>query len=625
MPTPFKFLPLGAVKPVGWILEQLRQDLSNGFAGCLDALTERAATDLFSHRIESSTRQFAWWDSETRGNWLWGLTMMAGLADLPESQKRVAALLDVLKQSQDPDGYIGIYSPESRYQHGKDENGELWGQSRALLALLSQYELSGDQSCLRAAQAAADLTLHHYGPHNPYFRQPAHPAELIGMTHGLCYVDVMEWLYALTGDTRYRVFGVWLYQDFNRLVLPFSNDDLTLSNLLDPNQYFHGHAVHTVEHLRALLFALQNGALPQGAQALDKAFWKLRHYTLPSGAVLGDEGLHGLPTPEIGYEYCTITELLFSLTSALQKLGDPTLGDWIETLTFNAAQGARFADGRGLAYLSLDTRLSASNDRPDSYSHLLGKHGWFKYSPTHEDVACCCNPNALRLMPHYISRMWFGMTDRPGFAAALYGPCVLNETLNGVNVTIVEETTYPFLDTVRFTVTPEQPLHFAIKLRKPAWAGGLEIPGLEVQELEGWWLVEKTWMPGDSFMLSFKPRVELQSYPGGEYAVRRGALQYALPVDFELRPFKTYPLPGFYDYEVFPHQLEQAYVPFVLDAALPGYGLSFEQDLEVDDKQVWKKAPVWLKKGEQVLVPLGCTVLRRAAFPLKQVVNTAMC
>ena len=62
-----EILPLGAVRPIGWMKAQLLRDLADGFAGCLDTLTERAATDLFAQRIEASSQQFAWWDSETRG------------------------------------------------------------------------------------------------------------------------------------------------------------------------------------------------------------------------------------------------------------------------------------------------------------------------------------------------------------------------------------------------------------------------------------------------------------------------------------------------------------------------------------------------------------------------------
>lgn len=48
--------PLGAIRPLGWMRAQLRRDLQQGYAGCLDRLTPRAATDLFRQRI-SATRQ----------------------------------------------------------------------------------------------------------------------------------------------------------------------------------------------------------------------------------------------------------------------------------------------------------------------------------------------------------------------------------------------------------------------------------------------------------------------------------------------------------------------------------------------------------------------------------------
>ena len=193
----FETLPLGAVRPIGWLQAQLRRDLTEGFAGCLDALTARAATDLFTHRIASSSQQFAWWDSETRGNWLWGYTLMAFLADLPEHQARVITLLEALKNTQDRDGYLGIYAPASRYAHGESENGELWAQSRAVLALLTYYEFSGDATYLDAARRAVDLTLAHYSPDRPYFCAAAaiDRDASTGLTHGLCYVDVVEWLY----------------------------------------------------------------------------------------------------------------------------------------------------------------------------------------------------------------------------------------------------------------------------------------------------------------------------------------------------------------------------------------------------------------------------------------------
>jgi DUF1680 family protein len=612
MKLPLRSLPLGAIRPGGWLLAQMQRDLEVGFAGCLDALTEHAATNLFARRIESSVQQFAWWDSETRGNWLWGYTLMAFLADVPEHQARVRTLLGSLRDTQDADGYLGIYSPAARYRHGDEENGELWAQSRALLPLLAYYEFTGDESFLRAVRAAVDLTLAHYGPGRPHFRRPRTGDAPIGMMHGLCYVDVVDWLFQITQDARYREFGEWLYDDFSRLPVPFPNDDMVPANLRDPHRPFRGHAVHTVEHLRALLV---------GASAdrplIDSALGKLRLYATPSGAVVGDEDIHGLPTPDAGYEYCTLTELLFSLTSAAQKLGQADLGDWIERLAFNAGQGARTADGRAVSYLTSDSRLAATADRPDSYSHLHGKHGRFKLSPTHEDVACCCNPNAVRLLPHYVSRMWLRTDEGAGLVAITYGACEVVTQVAGVRVTVTEQTDYPFEDRVRFTVTPERPVRFSLYLRVPSSARSVRIEGAEARVEGDYQVVERMWTAGDSMTLVLELPVRLQVYPTGEYAVHRGALQFVLPLDHEVRQLRTYPREGFADMELRPRDVAQGCAPVVLDAAQPDYGLTLERVLPVDGRQVWEFAPLRLVGRGRSLVPMGCAPLRRAAFALR--------
>ena len=65
-------LPLGSVRPRGWMLAQMQQDLDHGFAGRLDTLSPHVTNDLFAHRLTSANGQLAWWDAESRGNWLWG-------------------------------------------------------------------------------------------------------------------------------------------------------------------------------------------------------------------------------------------------------------------------------------------------------------------------------------------------------------------------------------------------------------------------------------------------------------------------------------------------------------------------------------------------------------------------
>jgi hypothetical protein len=65
------------------------------------------------------------------------------------------------------------------------------------------------------------------------------------------FVDVVERLYDLTGNTAYRDFGVYLYRDYSREV----KTDIALSDLLAQDHPFMGHGATTYEGLRVPIWA----------------------------------------------------------------------------------------------------------------------------------------------------------------------------------------------------------------------------------------------------------------------------------------------------------------------------------------------------------------------------------
>ncbi|HEX9208863.1 MAG TPA: beta-L-arabinofuranosidase domain-containing protein [Steroidobacteraceae bacterium] len=603
-------LPLGSILPRGWMRAQMRRDLATGFAGCLDALSPHVARDLFRERLDDATGHAGWWDAESRGNWLWGYTMLAYLSGLEDHRARADALVRELRATQDPDGYIGIHSAAARYPAGDAENGELWAQSRAILVLLAHHELTGAAASLESARRAADLTLTKYGPGRPHFGRCSTLSDRTGQTHGLCFADALEALYEVTSEDRYRDFARWMLDDFDAWPVPFPNDDLAAANLADPGRPLHGHAVHTVEHLRAVAF----GGAPE-ASRLQAALRKLRASATRSGAVIGDESLHGLPGPGAGYEYCTLTELTFSLARLAQHLADPGLADWLERLVFNAAQASRTADGRALAYLCSDTRLDALASRPDSYSLLSGRHGRFKLSPTHDDVACCCNPNATRLLPHYVAALWMRCTDEPALAAFAYGPSELRTVLDGKEVVILQDTAYPFEDEIRFTVTVAAPLRMRVKLRRPGWAAAARVEGATCREEDAWITIDGMWRGSTSFVLRLELPVLAERYPGGEVAVLRGPLQFVQPVPHRSRVLRERPRAQWCDEELLPADPEDiaARLP-VLECSQRDLGLAVMRDAGGDPDDPWSDPPLRLAGGGFVLVPIGAAPLRRAAF-----------
>lgn len=589
---------------------QMLRDLDTGFAGCLDALSAHVARDLFSERLDDATGHAAWWDAESRGNWLWGYTMLAGLSGADAHRERAGVLVRDLRGTQEPDGYLGIHTATARFPDGEVENGELWAQSRALMILLAHYELTGDAESLDAARRAADLTLARYGPERPQYGRRSTTGDRTGQTHGLCYLDALEGLYEATGDDRYRDFARWLLEDFDRWPVPFPNDDLAAANLADPGRVLRGHAVHTVEHLRALAFGA--AADPSRLQA---ALRKLRASTTPSGAVIGDESLHGLPGPGAGYEYCTLTELAFSLARLAQHRDDPALADWLERVVFNAAQGAREADGRALAYLCTDTRLDAVATRPDSYSMLSGRHGRFKLSPTHDDVACCCNPNATRLLPHYVASMWMRSAEGRGLVALAYGPSELRTEVDGRQVVIRQDTAYPFEDEIRLTIEVDAPLSMSLRLRRPGWATAVRVEGRASRETGDWIVVDGPWQGSASFVLRFGAQAVAARYPDGEVAVLRGPLQFVQPIAHRSRLLRALRHPPWRDEELLPADAQEvaARQP-VFDCAQHDLGLTVVRDPGGDPEDPWRQSPLRLVGDGVALVPLGAAPLRRAAF-----------
>ncbi|NJD32276.1 MAG: hypothetical protein FIB04_10350 [Gammaproteobacteria bacterium] len=603
-------LPLGAVRPRGWLQAQMMRDLEQGFAGCLDHLSPHVARDLFAGRLGDAATHAGWWDAESRGNWLWGYTMLGHLGAVAAHRERADELVAALRSTQDRDGYIGIYEPAARYPAGGLENGELWAQSRALMTLIGHFELTGDARSLGAARRAADVTLQQYGELRPHFGRSSTLEDRTGLTHGLCYVDALEALHENTGDGRYLDFARWLLRDFDAWEVPFPNDDLAAANLAHAERPLRGHAVHTVEHLRALL-----AEGPASSERIRAALRKIRLSTTPSGAVVGDESLHGLAGPAAGYEYCTLVELLFSLGRLAQRTADPCFGDWMERLAFNAAQGARRADGRALSYLCSDTRIDALASRPDSYSLLTGRHGRYKLSPTHDDVACCCNPNSTRLLPHYLGAMWLARADAPGLVALAYGPSELCTRLGDGTVVVRQQTGYPFEDRVRFSVDVATPLSMSLHLRRPRWARAACLTGVASEERDGWVVVDREWRGRTEFELRFDFPVGAESYPEGEVAVVRGPLQFVEPIPHEARVMGNPGHPTWCDEEWLPADARDvaAALP-LLDLDRADLGFTVERRGDCADDDPWTTAPIRLRAPGLAIVPMGSAPLRRAAF-----------
>jgi len=619
----FQQFPSGSVKPKGWILEMMKNDLDKGIVGALDELYPGIKSDDLYNTARRGGMQdipemgdlvltgaaweksIMWWNAETTGNWWDGFIRHAFLTDDKKSIEQSKAIVENLLDSQDDDGYIGIYKENLRYQH-EGSNGELWAQTTAFRAMLAYYEYTQDQRVLQAVEKAMVVTMKNYGEEakNPFELKNAFG----GVTHGLMMTDVCEILHRITGKTVYQDYATYLYKAFSTFSINRSFNDLRYPYLIQKDSAFEGHAVHTYEHFRTLVNAYYHTGYDELKTAYKNSLEKLDPCLLPSGAGHGNEWILKLdadPTTTSS-EYCTLLELRNSYGSMLQKSGD---------VTYNGMLGFRNEEGSAIAYGKFDNTYLLDGKHHDHGESRDDPR--FKYSPTHSEPAVCCAPNYARNYPYFLEQMWMQAED--GIAAVMYGPSLLSITYQGTSVQINQQTNYPLSDEIVFEFQLETPKEFTFYLRKPSWTK--EVILSENAELSnGYYAITKTWKSGDEIRVKFDNTIETKEFQNGESYFQRGPLVFAYEIPHEEKIIKSYEDQNFRDYYCYPK--DKSFENLVMKSDNSDFTLVNQNESKSNpwyNQQYYLRGNLYDTKSNATrktkLLPMGATVLRKVSFP----------
>lgn len=625
MKEKFNWINFGSIKPDGWILKEMEKDLCEGFLGHLDEIVPDLIVkdDIYGeHRLTKKVKskdvgaiaqdedwevQYLWWNSETQSNWYDGLIRTAILTENKEYLEKVRDYIENKLSTQDEDGYLGIYAPDLRFSFNS-ENGELWAQATLLRGMLGYYEANSDKKILEAIERAVNVIMTSYpiNASHPFKAENSYA----GLCHGLTITDVFDRLHQITGNKKYLEYAGWLYCDYCKYEL--SEQDIQIKNLLDPEYKFSGHGVHTYEHLRALVIAYYASGDLTYKKGIEEYLNRLETCTTPSGGPIGDEWIsrEGADATKTGYEYCSIHELLDSYSLLLQKTGDMTYADKLEHIFYNAAKGAKHPEESSIAYLKTDNSYSMKGvehiPNPDSMHKIQTR---YKYSPSHQDAAVCCVPNAGRIYPYFVKSMW--MLNEDGIVATLFGPNKLDTTINGVNVIIEEKTNYPYENNVEFNIKVEIPIKFTLSLRKPSWADKVQvnIKDAEVIEEDDLITIKKIWNKSETVSIKFTSSVKVRKDNKGETYITKGPIVFALPIEANMEVVKEYNVIGLRDlyYEAKNNDYEN---------------LVLSKNTIKDDGTLALYADFINSKTKKVeshkLIPIGESILRRVTFNTKE-------
>ena len=629
--SPLVKLPIGAIKPGGWLLKQLQLE-ADGMAGHLPAVSQWCKFEGNAWTTPDRSGKNGW---EEVPYWLKGygdLGYVLGDQRIIAETKR---WLDAIIVAQADDGWFGPDGLKTN-DEAKHKRPDLWPHMPVLNAFQSYYEYTEAQG--KPDERAIKLM-------DRFFKwELAQPEE--GFLRGY-------WAQTRTGDNLESVY--WLY---NR------TGEKWLLDLADKIQR------HT-PNWAAQMPTWHNVNIAQGFR--EPAEWAVKSHDakdvrgtdhvydlvmglygqVPGGGFAADENARpGYADPRQGFETCGMVEFMHSFEMLTRMQARPVWADRCEDVAFNSFPASMTPDLKALHYLTSpnSVQLDEKNHSPDI------QNGGTMISYSAGGVYRCCQHNHGMGWPYYAEELWAATADQ-GLCASLYAPnTVTAKVKGGTSVTVAETTDYPFDGTVTFKVATgdRNPPEFPLYLRIPKWADGatVKVNGQPVPaqtKPESYLVLNRTWTNGDTVTLMLPMKVSVHTWNKNKdsVSVDYGPLTFALDVGEKWTEYHSkQKLPAdFPEYDV------TATTPWnyglVLDAADPAKGIEVKRKPGAVAEQPWtpesspltmtvraKKIPNWQKDRLNMvgllqpspvrsdeptetvtLIPMGAARLRISQFP----------
>jgi DUF1680 family protein len=564
-------LPLGAVRPAGWLRAQLKIQ-ADGLGGHLD----ETWPDVGPNSGWLGGDGESW---ERGPYFLDGLTPLAYLLDDPDLKAKAKKYVDWTLNNQADNGMIG---PRS--------NDDWWPRIVMLKVLTQYYEATGDLRVIATMQRYFEYQLAELPKRNlrdwGKFRWQDEALSVI-------------WLYNRTGDPKLLDLVRLLHAQGHDWMAQYANfqytERITAEAIkLDKGEGLHDlalatHGVNNGQGLKAgPVWSLVSNSQDDRRAVMEMMKKLDRYHGLPNGMFSCDEHLAGLD-PSQGSELCTVVEYMFSLEQSLSILGDATLGDRLERLAFNALLGT-FTD---------DMWAHQYDQEPNQVECSLHRHPWTTNGPESNLFGLdpnfgCCTANFHQGWPKFTASL-FMLSEDDGLVAAAYAPCEVRTIVRGTQLHVVEQTDYPFRGTVHLTINPAKSLAFPLRLRIPEWAARSSIkvngrphptpsPGTFVA-------LDRTWTAGDRVEIEFPMELRVSRWFHDSIAVERGPLVFSYGIGEDWVKLRSRGMTA--DWQVYP--TTQWNYALALDSASQSQGITAVES-EVGDRPFSARtAPVKLQ------------------------------
>ncbi len=515
-------LPLGAIKPRGWLKHQL-ETAAQGLTGKLAE---------FWPSVQDSA-----WCGGTGDNWerapyyLDGLVPLAWEMDDARLKGIALSYIEWTLKSQREDGFFG-----------PADNEDWWPRMVMLKVLMQYYSATGDQRI--------PGFMFNYFKYQ-YRMLEEQPLSSWAVARGAENVEAVVWLYNLTGakfllSLMKRLkeqtldwtshFHAFPYTRSMKDILPWEElqaglqkENTPLSGRNRPyyaTQYYLSHIVNTAMGLRSGAIMSQFTGSDRDRAAFRVGYERLmRYHGVATGMFNGDEHLSG-NSPTQGTELCAIAELMYTCELLPTTGADwKNVGDILERVAFNALPAAMTADMMAHQY----------DQQVNQVRSTVEKRGWYNNADDSnifglEPNFGCCTANMHQAWPKLTASLWYATRDE-GFYAMSYAPCTVTFFSGAVPVCLEVETRYPFERSLTIRVSLETPKTFPIRLRVPSWAGyaGVMCNDEAIENVQKGDVIEllREWKRGDEITIVFPLDIRLTRWSRRSVAVEYGPLLMA--------------------------------------------------------------------------------------------------
>lgn len=528
----FTELPVGSIKPQGWLLQQL-QTMAKGSSGHLDEIHPKIAKD----NGWLGGKGDGW---EETPYWLDGAVPLAYLLNDAAIKQKVLKYIDWTLNHQRASGYFGPITKDEREKgieitEANCQSGDDWWPKMIMLKVLQQYYTSTND-----ARVIPFMTKYFTYQLNTLETCPLGKWTEWATSRGADNVMIVQWLYNITKDPKLLIlaekinaqsfaWSTWLgNRDWVMHAAAYQGDSAWMTR----------HAVNVGMALKAPAINYQRTKDPQLLQSL-KTGWSdlMLLHGLPMGIFSGDEDIHG-NAPTQGVELCAIVEAMYSLEKIIGITGDTQYMDALEKMTFNALPTQTTDDYNMKQYFQIANQVQVSRGVFDfslpfdrEMTNVFGLRSGYT----------CCTANMHQGWTKFTSHLWYRTADN-GLAALHYSPNELKTKVGDQEVTIIEHTDYPFSEVIEFEVRTSKDVTFPFHLRIPGWCkkatiavNGQEVrapgaPGAGHQQLPGGGIavIERQWKNNDRITLRLPMEVSTSTWGRNSRAIERGPLVYAL-------------------------------------------------------------------------------------------------